>query len=93
LLREGDVSQLAHAFVADLDDAALDELAALLAPRLNAQPKIEPWMTVDDAATYLGCERQRIYNLVSQRRLRHSKDGSRTLFRRQWLDDYMAGEV
>ena len=85
--------KLAQALLAELDDQALDQLAKLLAPRLTSEPKIEPWMTVDDAGRYLGCERQRIYNLVSQRRLRHAKDGSRTLFRRQWLDDYITSET
>jgi excisionase family DNA binding protein len=83
------MSALVDALLAELDDAALDQLAARLAPRLAAAPRVEPWLTVNQAAAYLGCNRQRIYNLVSQRRLRHSKDGSRTLFRRQWLDQYL----
>jgi excisionase family DNA binding protein len=85
------VSALVAALLAELDDDALDVLAKRLAPRLAAQaePKTDRWLTVEDAAAYLGCAKQRIYNLVSQRRLRHVKDGSRVLFRRQWLDEHL----
>ena len=66
------------------------ELLALQAPTAQ-QP--ESWLTVNQAADYLACERQRIYNLTSQRRLQYAKDGSRVLFRRQWLDDYLEAIV
>ena len=55
------------------------------------------WIDVAAAALHLGYAadshrgRQRIYDLVSQRRLRFAKDGSRLLFRRVWLDDYLEG--
>lgn len=89
------MSSLASALLAELDDDALEKLAALLAPRLNRSPRnnqAEPWLTVDQAATYLACGKQRVYNLVSQRRVRYVKDGSRVLFRRQWLDDILDGK-
>jgi excisionase family DNA binding protein len=61
----------------------------LLASRAPAEP--DPWLNVAQAAAYLVCKPQRVYNLVSQRRLRHVKDGSRVLFRRQWLDEVLEG--
>jgi excisionase family DNA binding protein len=88
------VSQIATALLAELDDQALEQLAALLAPKLThatARGEPEAWLTVDQAADYLACGKQRIYNLVSQRRIRFAKDGSRVLFRRQWLDDILEG--
>lgn len=89
------MSAMARALIAELTDSDLDALADLLAPRLAVRTQMahdpESWLTVDQAAGYLSCQPQRIYNLVSQRRLRHVKDGSRVLFRRQWLDDHLQG--
>lgn len=73
-----------------LPDELIDQVVQRVLDVLAQQgPSIQPdpWMTVADAAAYLACRKQRIYNLVSQGRLRHMKDGSRTLFRRQWLDE------
>lgn len=49
----------------------------------------EPWIDVAEAAEHLACRPQRIYDLVSQGRLRHRKDGRRLLFRRSDLDAYL----
>ena len=78
-------------FTIQLTDEQIAAIAAIAAERVNCQAQPDPWMTVDQAAVYLACGRQRVYNLVSQRRLRHVKDGSRVLFRRQWLDDILEG--
>jgi hypothetical protein len=77
-----------------LDDVTMAALADLVADRLEergiAEP--EPWLDVDAAAAYLACPRSRIYDLVSLRKgnpdtgVEHRKDGSRLLFRRDWLD-------
>lgn len=75
-----------------IPDQLLDEIAQRAAALVNADARAgqpDPWLNVVDAASYLACRPQRIYNLVSQRRLRHVKDGSRVLFRRQWLDDHL----
>lgn len=80
---------LAQALVASLDERALDDLAALLAPRITPAAPSSPWLDVAEAASYLRCDRQRIYDLVSQERLRCAKDGSRSLFRREWLDAHV----
>jgi excisionase family DNA binding protein len=47
----------------------------------------------DEAAEYLRCDRQRIYDLVSSRRLTKLKDGSRVLLFRAELDEYVASSL
>jgi excisionase family DNA binding protein len=86
------MSAFVDAFLAELSDEDLAVLAARLAPLIGAgEAGPEPWLTVADAAGYLRCQPQRIYNLVSQGRLQHAKDGSRVLFRRSWLDEWVSG--
>lgn len=85
-------AQLAQALVASLDEAALRELAAALAPFLPTGDQScagDEWLDVDRAAAYLSCQPKRIYDLRSQGRIRFAKDGSRLLFRRSWLDAYL----
>lgn len=76
-----------------LPDAVVDELVERVAARL-ARPAAEPWVGVDAVAAHLGCRRQRIYDLVSQRGRRgggipHRKDGSRLLFRLSEIDAWL----
>jgi excisionase family DNA binding protein len=72
-------------------------VAELLADQEQTAAEEAAWIDVAAAAHHLGYAdgsprgRQRIYDLVSQRRLRFAKDGSRLLFRRAWLDDYLEG--
>lgn len=84
-------SRIAAALLSDLDDAALDELALRLAPRLpQATPTVpRPYLTVEEAADLLRCRPQRIYNLVSAGRLRRVKDGSRLLIRAADLERHL----
>lgn len=42
----------------------------------------EALLTPDEAATFLRCKRQRIYDLISQRRLPAMREGGRRLIRR-----------
>ena len=59
-------------------EPVLDALARRLADRLP-QPEAEQpegFLSVDEAARYLACKPQRIYDLRSQGRLRCCKDGS-----------------
>ena len=72
--------ELPKAFV----DALADRLAVAVIERLS-QPR-ESYMSVEQAAEYLACKRQRIYDLVSKRQLRHHRDGKRLLFARADLD-------
>jgi excisionase family DNA binding protein len=87
------MSALAAALLDSLDDAALDALAERLAPRLT--DRLSPvssstaWLTVPTAAEHLSCPTSRLYALVSARRIPFHKDGSRTLFRRDELDQWV----
>lgn len=51
---------------------------------------LSPYMTVEEAATYLRCKRQRVDDLLSQRRLTRIRDGSRVLIERADVDAYLA---
>jgi excisionase family DNA binding protein len=70
-----------------LIEAVAQRLADVVVERIEKQDRRpEPWLDVEAAARYLTCGDQRIYDLVSQRRLRVARDGRRLLFRREWLD-------
>jgi hypothetical protein len=81
----------------------VESIAARVVGMLSEREAVpEAWLDVAAAARHLGYAsdvagarrgRQRIYDLVSQRRLRCAKDGSRLLFRRSWLDDYLEGRA
>jgi len=53
----------------------------------------DPWLDVDEAAEYLRCSRQRIYDLASTGRLAAGKDGRRSLFRQSVLNTYLEEEA
>jgi excisionase family DNA binding protein len=48
-----------------------------------------PYMTVAEAAGYLRCARQRVDDLLSQRRLTRIKEGSRTLVLRAEVERHL----
>jgi excisionase family DNA binding protein len=75
----------------ELIEAVSARVVDLLAERLPAQGPT-PWLDVDAAAVYLACRPHRVYDLVAEGRVRCAKDGRRSLFRREWLDDYLLGE-
>jgi excisionase family DNA binding protein len=96
---DADASDLVLMLPPGLVEEIAARAAAILAGQ-RPQPADDAWLDAEAAARYLGygndCARrgrQRIYDLVSQRRLRFAKDGSRLLFRREWLDEYIAGTV
>ncbi len=75
----------------------LDALALALAEKLGAYTTSinigqEPYWTAEQAAAYISADKQRIYDLRSQDRLRCVKDGSRLLTRQSWLDAYLEGD-
>ena len=87
------MSAIVDALLAELDDQALDVLADRLAPRLAArlgETTGRPWLNAEQAAEYLACDRQRLYDLVQLRKLPARRDGKRLLFRRCDLDAYLA---
>jgi excisionase family DNA binding protein len=72
--------------------AELRERLAELERRLaeaTAQTEPSPYMTIVEAAEYLRCSRQRVDDLLSQRRLTRQKDGRRTLVRRSEVEAYL----
>jgi excisionase family DNA binding protein len=74
-----------------LSAADLETIAAAVAVRQTAaaSPTDSPYMTVREAAIYIRARPQRIYDLLSSRRLPKSKDGTRVLVRRADLDEYL----
>ena len=70
----------------ELIDSIVD-LAVVRVRAELAETKVDPWLTVQDAAAYLRCKPKRIYDLSESGRLRTAKDGRRSLFRRSWLDE------
>jgi excisionase family DNA binding protein len=59
-----------------------DRTAALLRAGGRGGLRDSPYLTIDEAAVYLRCRRQRIDDLLSQGRLSRIKDGARTLISR-----------
>lgn len=72
---------------AELIEAVAQRTAEILEERLPHRP--EPYLDVDGAAEYLACSRDRIYDLCRDGRLTPYKDGSRSLFRRGDLDEWL----
>jgi excisionase family DNA binding protein len=66
----------------------LERLAEVEAAK-TGQPD---YLTVAEAATFLRAKPQRVYDLLSARRIRRFKDGSRVLVSRRELEAYLAGE-
>src|SRR5262245_11459305 len=69
-----------------LGEAIAEAIETLVDERLGAlrarQDESSPFVTVDEAARILRCDRQRIYDLASAGRLPRVKEGGRTLHRR-----------
>jgi len=86
-----------------VDDVGLGAIAAALADRVSAPTSglTSPYMTIEEAAEYLRCgydededgtrrvKRQRVDDLLSQRRLTRIKDGSRTLVSRTEVEEHL----
>src|SRR3954453_7476972 len=74
--------------LAELAEAVAERAAELVLERLGQPAEVgsSPYLNVGEAAAYLRCERQRIYDLLSSRRLTKLKDGSRVLVLRAELD-------
>jgi len=72
-----------------LSDEDVERIAQRVVALSSDAPPADPWLDVDEAADYLRCSRQRIYDLASMGRLTVGKDGRRSLFRRSTLDAYL----
>lgn len=71
----------------ELLERIAERAAALLADRQSAQPG--GFLDVAGAADFLACPKSRVYALVSAGRLPHHHDGSRLLFDREELREYV----
>src|SRR5262249_16007902 len=77
-----------------MSDYAMETIATraaqILVANLDATTTTEmPYLTVQEAAEYLCSKPQRVYDLLSSRRLTRYKVGSRVLVLRAELDDYL----
>ncbi len=66
-----------------------DRTAALLGAEGRSGARESPYLTIEETAAYLRCRRQRVDDLLSQRRLSRIKDGARTLISRVELEAYL----
>jgi excisionase family DNA binding protein len=75
---------------AELVDVIAAKVAGILEGR---QPAAAPkrWLTIDEAADYIGAKPKRIYDLRSAGRLSRTGDGSRVLVDRNELDRLIGG--
>jgi len=64
-----------------------ERAAQLVAERIQSEPK--GYLDVQGAADYLTCPTSRIYALVSSKRIPHYRDGSRLLFDRSELREFV----
>jgi excisionase family DNA binding protein len=85
------VTELALTIPDELVEAIAERVAAMLEEWAPADDRRSPWFTVAEAADYLRCSRQRVYDLKSSGRLPAGQDGSRPLFHRAVLDAYLTG--
>lgn len=96
--RATNLSVAASAVSFDLPPALFESIARrvveILAEegRANVPASLPEFLNVDETAEYLRCNRQRVYDLLSSRRLPRCKDGARVLVRRTDLDAYIASQ-
>lgn len=84
-------ASLTLSFGVETLDALVERVAELVIARLDVAAPSSPYLTVDEAAEYARCSRQRIYDLRSDGRLTRFKDGTRVLVLREELDRYLEG--
>jgi excisionase family DNA binding protein len=88
----GALAFLSHAALEELDALIEERIAEAVERRLrdcDGGWQTSPYMTIAEAADYLRCRRQRIDDLLSQRRLTRYKDGRRTLVSRAEIEGYL----
>jgi hypothetical protein len=85
-------------FSIDLSDDVLEQLAQRVADILEERAggrkmvaMADRWLTVDQAATYIGSRPQRVYDLRSSGRLTRHGDGARALVDKHELDQLIEG--
>jgi excisionase family DNA binding protein len=86
------MSAIVDAFLAELDDQALAELAERLRPHLRADQEqaAGAWLRgADQIAAYIGAPRSRVYALTSAGRIPVERDGSALVARAGELDEWL----
>ena len=84
--------ELSIALPPELVEALAERVLELAEQRglLEERGPVSPWMNAAEAADYLRCGRQRVYDLRSADRLvPDGYDGARPLYRRETLDAYL----
>lgn len=71
----------------ELVEKIAERAAQLVIERVRHEP--EGYIGVQEAADFLACPTSRIYALVSSRRIPHYRDGSRLLFDRSELKEFV----
>jgi excisionase family DNA binding protein len=89
LTRARTIESLTESAFTVLVEAVAERAAELVLERLELRPA-SPYLSVDEAAEYLRCSKQRIYDLLSSGRLTRLKDGSRVLQLRSELDQHVS---
>jgi len=84
-----DSTPLSLPFPDELLERIAERAADLLEER--QRPPAPEMLSVGETADLLRCKPQRIYDLVSQHRLPCLRDGSRLLFRRDDVREYLEG--
>jgi excisionase family DNA binding protein len=76
-----------------LTDEQVAEIANRAAALVSASaPDSSPWLNVAEAAEWLRCGRDRIYDLIALGRLNPRRDGRRVLLHRDDLNAYIERE-
>jgi excisionase family DNA binding protein len=75
--------------LAELLRPVVRELVREEVARLDRQQYDSPYLSVREAAAFLRCQPQRVYDLLSDGRLRRVKEGSRVLVLRADLEAYL----
>lgn len=80
--------ELINAIAGPIADAVIAQLKQrMTAPTATAPVAARsPWATVEEAATFLRCKPQRVYDLLSSGQLRRHKEGGRVLIKRSDLE-------
>ena len=79
-------------FVFSGTDDVIETVAARVAEMVKdngMNRDIDPYLTVEEAARYIGAPRSRIYDLTGKGAIESRKDGRRLLTKRSWLDRYL----
>lgn len=82
-------THLPDGWIEDVAGPIAIAVAEKIGQQIQPTPQ-SPYLSVAEAAEYMRCKRQRIYDLLSARSIGRYKDGKRVLLRRDELDAYLA---